>query len=150
MFAPASRHAIVNAIADPAIAATLQRQLDAAFAPLAASYGLDGQGRPAAGLQFVCRTVPAGVRLVSFTPDAATVQVWSAGLIGLAGSASTRPVAEAWNTSTIRLHWVADGWRWAGFTQQDGPTPVSGLQPASGAAAIAAATSDFAELRYAG
>jgi hypothetical protein len=149
MFATASRHAILTAITDPAVRPALQQQLDTSFGAVVASFGLDARGNAPAGLSFVCRTLPVGVKLVAYGGNTATVQVWTAGLVGLAGQQSTKPVAEAWSTGAISLRWTLGDWKWVTFTQHDGPTPVSGLQPASGAAAIADATRSFAGLRYA-
>ncbi|MGH3344887.1 MAG: hypothetical protein ACRDPK_18865 [Carbonactinosporaceae bacterium] len=148
MFDPAQRRAIVAAIADPAVATRLAARLDTAFAAVSKTYGLDGDGDPPEGLTFVCRTLPVGVRLVSYGGDTAVVAVWINGIIGLAGDESTRPVAEGWHTMTVRLRWVEGDWRWRSFTQRDGPTPVSGRQPASGADEIARAVTTYEGLRY--
>ncbi|MGI8682429.1 MAG: hypothetical protein ACR2JO_09965 [Mycobacteriales bacterium] len=149
MFDPSRRHAIVAAIADPVTEQSLQTQLDASFAAVMASFGLDSSGHPPTGLTFVDRTLPVGVHLLRLAGGAAQVEVWTAGLIGLAGAKSTKPVAEAWSTATISLRWTGGDWKWVSFTQHDGPTPVSGLQAPSGADRIAQAVRDFAGLRYA-
>lgn len=149
MFATASRHALVARLAAPAVVDALQAQFDAAFGQAAARYGLDQDGKPPAGLTFVCRALPVGVRTVSFTPQRATIDVWSAGLIGLAGQRSTQPVAETWQTTRLDLLWTDGGWRWLQATQTDGPVPVSGMQPPSSASDIADAARSFQGLTYA-
>ncbi len=149
MFDPAKRHAIVTAIADPAVTQSLQPQLDGSFSAVTAGFGLDSAGRAPNGLTFVARALPVGVHLLRYDGDTAQVEVWTAGLIGLAGAKSTQPVAEAWATATISLHWVAGDWKWVSFTQHDGPTPVSGLQAPSGADQVSRAIHDFDGLRYA-
>jgi len=149
MFDAERRHGLVARIADPVVERALQQQLDAAFGAVMATFGLDERGRPPRGLTFICRVLPVGVRLVDYTGSTARVAVWTAGLVGLAGERSTKPVAAAWSTTTVSLRWTEDGWKWVSFTQQDGPTPVGGLQPPSAAADIAEAASDFRELRYA-
>jgi len=146
MFDTDRRHAVVRRIADPAVEPTLQRQLDEVFAAVMARFGLDEQGRPPDGLTFVCRALPVGVRLLDYTGDTAQISVWTAGIIGLAGESSTRPVAEAWSTTTVSLRWSGGDWKWFAFSQQDGPTPVSGLQPPSSATAIADAVRNYGEL----
>lgn len=149
MFVPATRHTIVAAITDPAVRQSVQAQLDSSFTALTATFGLDPQGRPPAGQQFVCRALPVGVRLLAYRGDTAQVSVWSDGIVGLAGAASTKPVAEAWTTTDVTLHWVGGDWKWVTATQHDGPTPVSGTQPASDAGAIARAVATYEGLRYA-
>lgn len=149
MFAPASRHRIIAAVADPTVVSALQAQYDAAFAATTARFGLDANGQPPAGLTFVARALPVGVHTDAYAGGAARVSVWSDGLIGLAGTGSTQPVSEAWSTTVVSLRWAGGDWKWLTASQTDGPTPVSGLQSPSSAAAIAAATSTFAGLRYA-
>jgi hypothetical protein len=149
MFYTTQRHAIVAAIADPSVEPTLQRQLDGSFASVLPTFGLDAAGNPPAGQTFVARTVPVGVHLMGYDGNTAQVAVWCTGLIGLTGQHSVKPVAEAWSTATLTLRWTEGDWKWVDFTQTDGPTPVSGMQPASDAVAIANAVHDFGEPSYA-
>lgn len=149
MFAAATRHRIIAAVADPTVVQALQQQYDAAFAATTSRFGLDPNGQPPAGQQFVARALPVGVHTDAYTSGAARVSVWSDGLVGLAGTGSTLPVSEAWSTTVVSLRWEAGDWKWVTASQSDGPTPVAGLQSPSSAAAIANATSTFAGLRYA-
>ena len=149
MFHVDQRHAIVAAISDPSVEPSLQHQLDASFASVLPTFGLDAAGNPPAGQTFVARTVPVGVHLIRYDGTTAQVAVWSTGLVGLTGQHSVKPVAEAWSTATLTLRWTDGDWKWVDFTQSDGPTPVSGMQPASGAGAIANAFHVFAEPGYA-
>lgn len=148
MFNTATRHQIIGAVADPAVAAALEQQYDAAFQATMSRFGLSSTGQPPRGQQLVARALPVGVHLDAYTPDTARVSVWSDGLIGLAGSQSRNPVAEAWTTSAVSLHWVDGDWRWVTATQHDGPTPVAGLQSPSTSEQIAQATQSFTGLRY--
>ncbi|MDI2132640.1 hypothetical protein [Yinghuangia seranimata] len=149
MFRTASRRELIAAIGDPAGRAALSARADAAFGAQTAAFGLDPEGNAPNGLAFVCRVLPVGTRVAAYSPDAATVEVWGAGLVGLAGAGSSKPVSEAWTTTTMRLTWAADDWKLVDFSQKEGPTPVSGLQSASGAEEIAQAVRDFEELSYA-
>lgn len=149
MFKPASRQAVISAVAAPTAKAGLLTRADGAFAAQNALFGLDAEGNPPKGLTFVCRALPVGTKVAAYTPDSATVEVWGAGLIGLAGPGSSKPVSEAWTTTTMRLSWADGDWKLVDFSQKEGPTPVSGLQDASGAEEIAQAVRDFEELRYA-
>ena len=149
MFRTQQRNAIVDAIADPNVTTALRAQLDQTFSAVLARFGLDADGNPPKGQTFVDRTLPAGVRLLSYTDTKAQVAVWTAGLVGLTGSGSTLPVAEAWNTATVTLHWVDGDWKWVAFTQTDGPTPISGMQAPSNADVIADAVRGFEGLPYA-
>lgn len=149
MFAAASRHRIIAAVAAPTVVSALQEQYDAAFAATTSRFGLDANGQPPAGLQFVARALPVGVHTDAYAGGAARVSVWSDGLIGLAGTGSMQPVSEAWSTTVVSLRWAGGDWKWVAASQTDGPTPVSGLGSPSPAMAIAHATGTFAGLRYA-
>jgi hypothetical protein len=149
MFVPERRHAIVTVIVERASRQDLIRELDQAFSAVGKGYQLDESGQAPDGLTFVSRTAPIGVRLVAFDGGSATVEVWTTGIVGLAGEASPTPVTEAWATATVQLHWSEKDWKWVSFTQRDGPVPASGMQTASSAADVAAGVKDFAELRYA-
>ena len=149
VFVPASRHALLTAMLDPAVLATMLAQTDAAFSATADRFGLGQDGQPTIpGVRFVSRTLPVGVRTVSFGPDTAVVSVWAAGLLGLAGGVSPMPVTETWSTTTLTLRWAAGDWKWVSFTGETGPTPVPSISTPSGAQAVADAVSGFGGLTY--
>jgi len=143
-----SRHKLIQAIADPAIAPTLQQSLDDAFSHALKAYGLDAQGNPPKGQTFVYRNVPIGVSVQSYANDKAIVSVWDTTIDGIAGPGSTQPITQTWSTATLTLTWVGDDWRLNDFKQVDGPTPVS-TQQGSVPAEMLTAIQQFARLRYA-
>jgi len=150
MFVPAKRRAIVDATTDPAVWATQQAQQGALYSATADKFGLDQQGRPtAAGVEFVARELPVGARLVAYTPDTAVVAVWEDGLVGLAGTGTTRPVQEGWGTTTVTLRWAAGDWKWTAGSFTPGPTPITGVQTPSDPQTIADAVDQFAGFSYA-
>ena len=71
------------------------------------------------------RAAPFGYRIVSYSPSAAVVEVWSAGII--AGPA--RPATSEWETNQISVRWERDGWRLEGYVTSPGPTPAQGRPP---------------------
>ncbi len=150
MFVPAKRRAIVDATTDPAVRATQQAQQGALYSATADKFGLDQQGRPTApGVEFVARELPVGARLVAYTPDTAVVAVWEDGLVGLAGTGTTRPVQEGWGTTTVTLRWAAGDWKWTAGSFTPGPTPITGVQTPSDPQTIADAVEQFAGFSYA-
>ncbi|WP_406284018.1 hypothetical protein [Embleya sp. NBC_00896] len=149
MFQAKPRAAIIATITDPAVAEGLLVRADQVFRSQTATFGLQADGTAPKGLTFVCRTVPMGTKSIAYTATSATVEVWSVGVVGLAGTTSTKPVGEAWNTTTMRLSWVNGDWKLVEFSQKEGPTPVAGLQVPSGAEDIAKADREFGELRHA-
>jgi hypothetical protein len=148
MVHPDSRHKLIESIADPAIAAGLQKSLDDAFGRTLKAYGLDAQGNPPKGQTFVYRNVPIGVSVKSYANDKAVVSVWDTTIDGIAGQGSTEPITQTWSTSTLTLTWVGNDWRLNDFAQADGPTPVS-TQQGSMPADIQNAVQQFSRLRYA-
>jgi hypothetical protein len=149
MFRTGPRHELIKTIADPTSEPQLQERFDRSYSATLATFGLDNQGNPPRGMIFVSRALPVGTHLVSYADDRAVVEVWSAGLIGLAGEKSTKPVAEAWSTTTVTLRWVNQDWKWVSSSHREGPTPVNGLQSSSSSQDIARAVEQFGELRYA-
>jgi hypothetical protein len=149
MVRSAARHQLIAAIADPAIASSLQSQLDSTYTQVDSVYGLSADGLPPAGQSFVQRSSPMGVMLVNQTGNSTTVTVWVVTIAGLAGQGSTHPVTEAWSTVTVTLHWTDGDWKWVSFTSADGPVPASGQQIPSAGQTLQNAVSQFGGLRYA-
>ena len=148
MYSAASRKTIVTTVADPSVVDTLLARFDPSYAALNTTLGLkDGKGQN--GLTFVSRTVPVGSKTDEYNADHATVEIWTTGLIGLAGQGSTDPVTSSWSTLTLQLHWAGHDWKVSAYDQQDGPVPVAGSQTASSANAISSAVTQFGGFSYA-
>ncbi|MEU6933796.1 hypothetical protein AB0A05_32060 [Streptomyces sp. NPDC046374] len=150
MFQRGPRESIVRATHDPAVADALVRDLDTSYSTaFLTEVGLDANGTAPSGLTFVSRTIPVGTKVKDFTGDTATVEVWSTGLVGLAGEGSTKPVTSTWFTLTEKLRWVGDDWKITGSEQVEGPTPVNGDNRASLADDIAKAVEGYGGFTYA-
>ncbi|ARI53257.1 hypothetical protein ACMZ5E_25140 [Streptomyces rhizosphaericola] len=150
MFEAKSRNVIIQATHDPAVAQKLQASLDTAYSPaFYKNVGLNDDGSTPEGLTFVSRTVPVGTKVVTMEADAATVEVWCTGLVGLAGQGSTKPVTETWFTITQQLKWVGGDWKISSSSQTEGPTPVNGDNRASTADEMAAAVDAYGGFTYA-
>ncbi|HET9172447.1 MAG TPA: hypothetical protein VFN97_23675 [Actinospica sp.] len=142
------RGRLINAIADPAIASSLQGQFDAAYAQIDTTYGLSSSGAAPAGQTYVERAAPVGVSLVSDSGSTATVSVWVVTLAGIAGTNSQHAVSEDWATVTVTLNWTHGDWKWFSFQSADGPAPLGGLQTPAAGSTLQAAVSKFGGLRY--
>ncbi|MFZ4270426.1 hypothetical protein [Streptomyces arboris] len=150
MFKADSRRSIIQATHAPAVAPGLQDNLDAAYSPtFYKNVGLNDDGSTPSGLTFVSRTVPVGTKVVEMETDAATVEVWCTGLVGLAGQGSTKPVTETWFTISQKLKWVGGDWKISSSSQTEGPTPVNGDNRASTADEMAAAVDAYGGFTYA-
>jgi len=139
---------LLNAIADPAAAADLRTQLDAAYTQTDGTYGLSSSGSAPAGQTFVQRAAPVGVTLVRDSGSSATVSVWVVTLAGIAGTNSQHAVTEDWATVTLTLNWTHGDWKWFSFQAVDGPAPLGGLQTPAPAATLQAAVTKYGGLRY--
>jgi hypothetical protein len=148
MASESARHKLIDDLADPTIASSLQSQLDAAYSSIDSAYGLSASGVPPTGQTFVSRAAPFGVLLVNYNGGSATVSVWTVALTGLAGNGSTHPVTENWSTIAVTLHWADKDWKWVSFTSSDGPVPTTGQQVVSGGQALQNAVNQFGGLRY--
>jgi len=98
---------------------TIAQQLDQLRAVLAPGTG------PTRYLQAVLAT-----RLDTFTPDRASVSVWSVGVLSRLGVAAPQA---GWSTSVFDLVWERDDWKVATETITAGPAPAlnDGTTPAT-------------------
>ncbi|WP_330317085.1 hypothetical protein [Streptomyces platensis] len=150
MFNKDQRHKIVNTVMAPSATATFQNKLDDAYSPdFFKTVGLKADGSTPPGMTFVSRTIPVGTKTKAFAKDQATVEVWCTGLLGMAGEGSVKPVTTSWFTLTMKLAWTGDDWKTLTRSQTDGPAPVSGDVPASGAKDIAGAVQGYGGFTYA-
>ncbi|MFD6280123.1 hypothetical protein ACFWFI_31830 [Streptomyces sp. NPDC060209] len=150
MFDKTKRDGILQATHDPAVVQTLQADMAKAYsAGFLTNVGLNEDGSTPGGLTFVSRTIPVGTKVTAQGTDAATVEVWCTGLVGMAGEGSTKPVTATWFTITEKLRWVGDDWKIASSSQAEGPTPVNGDNRASTADEIAGAVEGYGGFTYA-
>ncbi|WP_405931854.1 hypothetical protein [Streptomyces sp. NBC_00827] len=151
MFDTAQRHAIVDTVYAPDVAATRQPELDSAYSSeeFLTNIGLKKDGSAPAGLTFISRIIPVGTKVTSSTADSATVELWYTSLFGLSGNGSTNPVSESWYTTTYKMAWTNGDWKVTDFTQKDGPVPVGRDQQASTADDMTKAVEEFGGFTYA-
>ncbi|GAB2777456.1 hypothetical protein [Streptomyces daliensis] len=150
MFNQSARHRIVDAVYTPAAADKLKSRQDKAYSTaFLKKLGLDEEGKPLEDRTFVSRTIPVGTKVTDFGGDSATVSVWYTALIGMAGTGSQDPVRTDWKTWTFKLHWTDGDWKAATAKQKDGPAPVPGDVPASGAEEISKAVEEYGGFTYA-
>ncbi|MFE4056981.1 hypothetical protein ACFXP3_11890 [Streptomyces sp. NPDC059096] len=150
MFHQDSRHTIVDTVYTPEAATRLKGPQDQAYSPeFLQKLGLDAEGNPPQGSDFISRTIPVGTKVESLTGDTAKVSVWYTGLIGMSGPDSTDPVRTTWQTGTFELRWTDNDWKIAAESQKDGPAPVPGDVAASTADEISKAVEQYGGFTYA-
>ncbi|MFD8812583.1 hypothetical protein ACFV23_14155 [Streptomyces sp. NPDC059627] len=150
MFITATRHSIVQTVADPSVMNSMQSGFDTDYSTdFLKKAGLNADGTAPQGSTFVSRTLPAGAKVTSYSTGSATVEVWCNGLFGMSGEKSTNPVTSNWFTVTIKLNWSDGDWKVLGSSQRTGPTPVTGDNPVSGTDEITKAVQEFGGFTYA-
>ncbi|MFF8384758.1 hypothetical protein [Streptomyces kanasensis] len=150
MFDKSQRDAILAAVIAPSRVTHFRRTLDQAYSPsFFQNVGLKPDGTVPDGFTFVSRTAPMGTKITSLDSERATVAVWCAGLLGLAGEGSTKPVTNGWFTITMELQWADGDWKTVTYSQKDGPAPVGADTRASSAEEIADAVIGFGGFTYA-
>ncbi|MFF2504841.1 hypothetical protein ACFVTY_15905 [Streptomyces sp. NPDC058067] len=151
MFDKNRRHAIVDAVYTPAVAADRQTSLDKVYAQetFLSSIGLNADGTAPSGSTFVSRIIPVGTKTMKFGGDSATVSIWYSSLFGLAGTNAKNPVSESWFTNTYELQWTGGDWKVTDFQQKDGPVPLGRDQRASTADDMAKAVQEYGGFTYA-
>ncbi|MFI8167808.1 hypothetical protein ACIGAN_15780 [Streptomyces sp. NPDC085931] len=151
MYNTKKRHAIVNTVYAPDVAATQLSAFDQVYSrrSFLEKLGLNEDGVAPSGQTFVSRVIPVGTKVTSFGGSTATVALWYTSLFGLSGEGSTNPVTESWYTTTYQLKWVAGDWKITDFTQEDGPVPVGRDQRASTAEDMTKAVEEYGGFTYA-
>ncbi|MFF8944623.1 hypothetical protein ACF1A5_20585 [Streptomyces sp. NPDC014864] len=151
MFSTDQRHAIVDTVYAPGVAARRRSELDNAYSneKFLSNIGLDKHGTAPSGQTFVSRIIPVGTKITSLSGNTASVEVWYTSLFGLSGEASTNPVSESWYTTTYQLTWVGNDWKITDFQQKDGPVPVGRDQKASTADDMTKAVEEYGGFTYA-
>lgn len=151
MFNTDRRHAIVNTVYAPDVAARRQPAMDKAYSSQSflTNIGLNKDGSAPSGQTFVSRVIPVGTKVTSMTGDSSTVQIWYTSLFGLSGGASTNPVTESWYTTTYEMKWADNDWKITDFQQKDGPVPVGRDQKASTADDMTKAVEEYGGFTYA-
>ncbi|HEY8980569.1 MAG TPA: hypothetical protein VIU15_13395 [Streptomyces sp.] len=73
--------------------------------------------------ELVARGAAIGTRVAAYTDQAATVEVWMTGLVGVTDGDAPTPVSASWTTYTLTLQWEGD-WKISAITSVNGPTPL--------------------------
>ncbi|MEU6685032.1 hypothetical protein [Streptomyces sp. NPDC046832] len=145
------RHAIVNTVYAPDVAAARLPEFDQVYSKesFLEKLGLTKDGAAPSGQTFVSRVIPVGTKVTSYNDTSASVALWYTSLFGLSGETSKNPVTESWYTTTYQLKWVGGDWKVTDFTQKDGPVPVGRDQRASTAEDMSKAVEEYGGFTYA-
>ncbi len=83
--------------------------------------------------KLIARASPLGSKVVSYSPEVATISVWMSGVVGLPTPNAPVPVSASWTTYTLVLVWRDGDWKASSISVTPGPTPLqaTGQQPTS-------------------
>jgi hypothetical protein len=147
---PARRSEIVRQVFVPNQVPALEEKLEKAYSKdFLTKVGLDENGNPTNGHEYVSRTMPIGAQITHYSGTAATVEVWCTGVFGTTGEDSTNPVSSDWFTMTLQLSWSSGDWKVDTFSQKEGPAPVNGDNKVSTSEEISKAVEEFGGFTYA-
>lgn len=140
VLSPDERDAALDVIAASQARDRLGNALGSSSAVLEDALGLtpDALADP----DFVARAVPAGYRVVSLSPDAATVEVWGTAVFVAPGRQAS---SNQWSTVTVELAWERDDWKLVARRTAPGPTPPAVPAPQAG---LGRAINAFAEYTH--
>lgn len=83
---------------------------------------------PRAAERSVQNVVPIGYQMLSFTPGAVHLKLWTNALGWLQGSTAAQPSLVRYDTADVRLVWSSGDWKITSLTRAAG-TPVLGPEP---------------------
>lgn len=128
MFGDEGRRTLIEQLVDPGQRERMLADADDDYRQLASRIGLDSDGRPPTGAQFVSRTTPApdGTTVRAYRGTTADVDVWCATVFGLTGKDVREiPPSDGWITMSLSLRWNEDeGWLVTKLSQREGPEPA--------------------------
>jgi hypothetical protein len=108
--------AVVNRIASSGSRASLLSAFEQASAQTREKLGAGRAPSPV----IVLRSIPLGYRVVRYSAQQATIDVW---YVGIVGSGATVQPQQSWRTQDVTLVWENRAWKVSSFGSTDGPTP---------------------------
>ncbi|MCC3767691.1 hypothetical protein K6I34_006049 [Streptomyces sp. UNOC14_S4] len=130
------RHAMLGATVAPSALGSITSDSDSTARLVTENRGLGDDGKTPDGDPVVTRTAVLGSRFLSYSDQAASVEVWTASVGGIAGSDETQRPQVAYLRMVVDLTWVEGTWRATSVRPSEPlvPAPPTGEQaaPASG------------------
>ncbi|NDZ76981.1 hypothetical protein G3I19_00275 [Streptomyces sp. SID10853] len=134
------RHRMLAATAAPGILDTASSDADSTAHLVTENRGVGADGKTADGSELITRTTALGVRSVSYSDQAASVELWTASVGGIAGKDETQRPQIAFLRMTVDLTWADGTWKTTAVA------PSEPLVPSPPNAEEAASAGSFAEV----
>ncbi|MDV5145461.1 hypothetical protein R1T08_14880 [Streptomyces sp. SBC-4] len=134
------RHRMLAATASSGVLAATRAETDSTARLVSENRGLDEAGRTADGGLLVTRTAVLATRKISYSAQAASIELWTTSVGGIAGDDETQRPQVAYLRMTVDLVWADGTWRTTSVT------PSDPLVPAPASASQVTPSSRFAEV----
>ncbi|MER7025515.1 MULTISPECIES: hypothetical protein [Streptomyces] len=131
------RHHMLAATAAPSSLRTLTSDTDATAALVRENRALGEDGTTADGGLLVTRTAALATRAVSYSDRAASIEVWTASVGGVAGPDETQTPQCAFLRMTVDLTWSGGTWTTTAVTPSEPLVPAPPADPASHSSSFA-------------
>ncbi|MEW1721606.1 hypothetical protein [Streptomyces sp. NPDC093109] len=138
------RHRMLNATAAPSVLGTVTSEADTTARLVVENRALGADGRTVDGGALVTRTAVLATRSVAYSGQAASVELWTASVGGVAGTDETQRPRVAFLRMAVELTWAEGTWKTLAVT------PSEPLVPAPPAEEQASSAASFASVGGAG
>ncbi|MFJ8628552.1 hypothetical protein ACIRD3_37715 [Kitasatospora sp. NPDC093550] len=105
------RHQMLAATAAPSVLKSVTSDSDSTARLVAENRGVGPDGKSADGSELITRTAALATRTISFSDQAASIELWTASAGGVAGKDETRRPQVAFLRMTVDLVWIDGTWK---------------------------------------
>jgi hypothetical protein len=138
------RHRMLAATAAPSVLDAVTSDTDSTARLVMENRGVGADGKTADGSELITRTAALATRSVSYSNDAASVELWTASVGGVAGQDETEHPQIAYQRMTVDLTWSSGTWKTTAVTPSEplvpSPPAMQEASPADGFADVGGAS----------
>ncbi|MEV3853070.1 hypothetical protein AB0J38_01945 [Streptomyces sp. NPDC050095] len=132
------RHRMLAATAAPSVLDSVTSDTDSTARMVMENRGVGTDGKAADGSELITRTGALAIRTISYSDQAASVELWTASVGGVAGNDETQRPQVAFLRMTVDLVWSNGTWKTTAVTPSDPLVPSpSAMQEADSADSFA-------------
>ncbi|MFD5553780.1 hypothetical protein ACFWIA_08060 [Streptomyces sp. NPDC127068] len=117
------RHRMLTATAAPSVLGAVRSNADSMARLVVQNRGVGADGKMADGSELITRTAALGTRAISYSEQAASIELWTASVGGVAGKDETQRPQVAFLRMTVDLVWDGSTWKTTAVTPNDPLVP---------------------------
>ncbi|KOG07694.1 hypothetical protein [Streptomyces viridochromogenes] len=117
------RHRMLTATAAPGVLPSVTSDADSTARLVMENRGVGAGGKTADGSELITRTAALATRSISFSDQAASIEVWTASVGGVAGKDETQRPQVAFLRMTVDLVWEDGTWKTTAVTPSEPLVP---------------------------